>query len=605
MLRVYGYRGKMLRVDLSLAKGAVHELPESVLKKYLGGRGLCAKLYYDEIPPSVEPLSPQNKLIFATGPLTGTAVFGGSKCALSTKSPCTGIYLCTNAGGFFGAELKFSGYDALVIEGRSEKPVYLDIDEGRVEVRAASRFWGMGTTETAAAIREEKGDKKTQVASIGPAGENLVSFACIMAGERSFGRGGAGAVMGSKNLKAIAVRGTGKVEVARPDELKRVLKEAMPLLKKTTSDHTKYGTAMYFETLYSLGAIPFLNYQQTTQVDADSLFADVLKKHHVKNVSCYSCPVACGKDCKVRSGAHRGAVSKPEYESIWSFGANCGLPSLDFVIAANNLCNEAGLDSITSGSIAGFAMELFQRGIMPNLAGISLRFGDEEGVFELLRRVIRREGIGDLLANGVRFVADAIGKGSQRFAMHVKGLEMTGYEPRAFYGIGLAFATSSRGACHNVGGWTIRDELIEKTSDRFATKGKGGLVKGIQDVRGYVDSTGICTIPRRSLGLTDKPNEEILRYATGLDFTNRLLAIGERVYNLERLILVREGVARKDDDLPLRIKAEPVPDGPAKGKRITQEMLDAMLDEYYGFRGWDSTGKPSPEKMLELDLLEP
>ncbi len=603
---MYGYRGKILRVDLSLAKSIVQELPETLFKKYLGGRGLCARIYYDEIPSNVEPLSPQNKLIFATGPLTGTTVFGGSKCALSTKSPCTGIYLCTNAGGFFGAELKFSGYDGLIIEGRSEKPVYLDIDEGMAEIRDASKLWGMKTTETATAIREEKGDKKTQIASIGPAGENLVGFACIMAGWRSFGRGGAGAVMGSKNLKAIAVRGTNQVEVKNPDKLKQALKEATPLLKETTKDHAKYGTAMYFETLYALGAIPFLNYQQTTQVDASSLFASVLRdKYFVKNITCHSCPVACGKESKVREGAYKGAISKPEYETIWSFGANCGLASLDLVIAANNICNEAGLDAITSGVVAGFGMELCQRGIMPNLAGINLRFGDEEGLFELMNRVIRREGIGDLLANGVRFAADAIGKGSQRFAMHVKGLEMTGYEPRAFYGMGLAFATSSRGACHNVGGWTIRDELLEKTSDRFAIKGKGRLVKTIQDLRSYIDSTGICTIPRRSLGLTDTPKEDLLQYVTGLDFINQLMSIGERIYNLERLILIREGVTRKDDDLPLRTKAEPILDGPAKGRRITQEMLDGMLNEYYDVRGWDPTGKPTPEKLLELDLLSP
>ncbi|MGQ9515199.1 MAG: aldehyde ferredoxin oxidoreductase family protein [Thermoproteota archaeon] len=603
---MYGYRGRILRVDLTKAKTKVQELPKDLLMKYLGGRGLCAKLYYDEIASNVDPLSPQNKLFFATGPLTGTSCFGGSKCALSTKSPHTGIYLCTNAGGFFGAELKLSGYDGLIIEGRSEKPVYLDIDEGKVEVRDASWLWRMKTSETSAAIREEKGDKKTKIASIGPAGENLVGFACIMTDERSFGRGGAGAVMGSKKLKAIAIRGTNPVEVASPDKLRQMLKEASHLLKETTRDHTKYGTAMYFETLYALGAIPFLNYQQTTLLGAESLFADVLRKRYrVKNIACYSCPIACGQYSRVRKGANEGVVSKPEYETIWSFGANCGLPSFDLIIAANNLCNEVGLDAITSGVIAGFVMELCQRGIIPNLAGLSLRFGDEEGIFELIKCIVRREGIGDMLSNGVRFVAETIGKGSQRYAMHVKGLEMTGYEPRAFYGMGLAFATSSRGACHNVGGWTIRAELIEKTSDRYAIKGKDMLVKTIQDVRGYIDSIGICTIPRRALGLTENPNESILQYVTGLDFKEQLLTIGERVYNLERLILVREGVTRKDDDLPPRLKTEPIPDGPAKGHRITQEMLDEMLNEYYDARGWDSTGKPTPEKMLELDLLNP
>lgn len=607
-IKMYAYKGKILRLNLSKKTARVEEVPENLFRKYLGGRGFGAKIYYDEVKPDVNPLEPENKVVLVTGPLTGTPTFGSSKCHLVTKSPLTEIYLCSNAGGYFGAELKFAGYDGIVIEGRASNPIYVSIKDDRVEFNDAKHIWGMDVWETQQVVKEETGDDKTRVMCIGPAGERLVRFACVMSEDRSFGRGGAGAVMGSKNLKAIAVRGSSKMEIAELDKLKQLLRASAKTLKEMTRGHTLYGTSQYTEIIYEVGAYPIMHYRQTTHEEIENLFGSYLRKGFwVKDTRCFGCPIACGKLYEVKEGPPTGVRSKPEYETIWSLGANCGVFDHNSIIAATDICNRYGVDAITAGYLIGFVMELYMRKILSRetIDGIKARFGSDEAVLELLRKMCLREGFGDLLAEGSRKAGQAIGKNAPSYAMQVKGMELTAYEPRAFHGIGLSYATSSRGACHNVGGWTIRAELIKKTADRYATKGKGKLVKTIQDVRGYIDFVGICTIPRRALGLTDEPNENILKYATGLDFTNQLLKIGERVYNLERLILVREGITRKDDDLPPRIKTEPLPDGPAKGHRITQTMLDEMLNEYYDVRGWDRRGKPTPEKLEELDLLPP
>lgn len=605
---MYGYKRKFIRLNLSKKIAKIEEIPPAFFKKYLGGRGIAAKIYYDEIGPNVNPLGPENKIIFFTGPLTGTPSFGSSKCSLATKSPLTGIYLCSNAGGYFGAELKIAGYDGMIIESRAEEPTYISIKDDIIEFKNAKHLWGVDIWETQKIIKEELHDDKTKVAAIGPAGEKLVKFACIMSDDRSFGRGGAGAVMGSKNLKAIAVRGTGKVEVAELDKLRQYLKDSIDSLKETTSDHTKYGTPQYIEILYKLGAYPIMHFQKTTHDEMEKLFGHFLRENFwVGDTRCFGCPVACGKIFEVKEGEFKGLRSRPEYETIWALGANCGIFDFNHILIANDICNKYGVDGITAGYIIGFTMELYSRGIISkeDVNGIKIEFGNNEAAIELLQKICFREGFGNVLAEGVRKASQIIGKNAEFYAMHVKGMELTGYEPRAFYGMGLAYATSSRGACHNVGGWTIRDELIKKKIDRFAIKGKGKLVKTIQDVRGYIDSIGICTIPRRALRLTDEPSEEILKYVTGLDFTNQLLLIGERVYNLERLILIREGITRKDDDLPLRLKEEPLPDGFAKGHRITQAMFNEMLNEYYDVRGWDQMGKPTFEKLKELDLLSP
>lgn len=599
----YAYSGKILRIDLTKKKTKAVNLQEEWKIKYLGGRGFGSRLYYDEISPEIEPLSPKNKLYFMTGPLTGCPVFGPSKYHLVTKSPLTGRYFCSNAGGFFGVELKNAGYDGLVIEGKADKMTLLLISDNNVQFKNAENLRGLTTEETQKAAKEEIGDTLARVVSIGPAGENFIELASVMSGTRSFGRGGCGAVMGSKNLKAIAVRGTGKVLVKDIDKIKEIMRSEIGTLRETTREHTLYGSAQYIDALYELGAYPLYNYTKTR--DDEEKIKEIspinLRKNYlVKSTACFGCPVACGKLCK----AFDGSLAELEYETIWALGPQCGIFNLNITIKANEICDKYGIDTISSGNTIGFAMELYERRIISkeDTGGMALKFGNEEALITLLEQMALKKGFGAVLARGSKKASEIIGKCSEFYAMQVKGLEMTAYEPRAFYGMGLAFATSNRGACHNVGGWTIRDELIQKKVDRFAVKGKGIFVKTLQDIRGYIDAIGICTIPRRAMHLTDNPAVDVINLATGLDFTGQLLTIGERIYNLERLILVREGITRKDDDLPQRIKTEPLADGPASGHRISQEMLDEMLDEYYSARGWNKNGIPTKVKLEQLKV---
>jgi len=604
---IYGYKGKILRINLSRKEFRVEEIPKEFLIKYVGGRGLAARYYYDEVPPDVHPLDARNKIFIMTGPLTGAKVFGGNKIHLITKSPLTNHYLCSNAGGYVGPELKFAGYDGLVIEGVAEKPTYVVIMDEIVEFRDASHLWGKLTDETIDILKKEV-DPNVKVITIGPAGEKLVRLANVMVDNRSFGRGGAGAVMGSKKLKAIAIRGSGSVEVFNEEKLREILISSIDDLKKTTYLHTLYGSPQYLETLAKLGAVPFYNYQRTSFREGsllENIIATTIRsKYRVSDRTCYTCPVACAKLCRAIEGPYKGAIAEPEYETVWAFGPQCGNDDMNVIIAANERCDKYGLDTISIGVVIGFAMECYERGLISkqDTGGLDLRFGNSEVIIEVTDMIAYRRGLGELLGNGVKVTAEKIGKDSERFAMHVKGMEMTGYEPRAFFGIALTYATSSRGACHNVGGWTIRDELLQPKLDRFAVEGKGLLVKTLQDVRGYIDSIGICTIPRRALKLTDEPKGDILFYVTGIELRESLLKVGERVYNLERLILNREGIRREDDTLPPRIFTEPLPDGMAKGKVITREMFDRMLNEYYTARGWYLNGVVSEEKLKELNI---
>jgi aldehyde:ferredoxin oxidoreductase len=600
----YAYSGKILRVNLTRKKVKLFRLPEEWKLKYLGGRGFGARFYYDEIASEIEPLSPENKLYFITGPLTGCPVFGPSKYHLVTKSPLTRKYFCSNAGGFFGVEMKKAGYDGLIIEGKADKTTLITIFDEDVEFKIADNLRGLSNLETQKAVKDEMGDPSARVVSIGLAGEKMVETACIMSDNRSFGRGGCGAVMGSKNLKAIAVRGTGKVLVKDIDKIKEIMRSEISTLRETTREHTLYGSAQYIDTLYELGAYPFYNYTKT-RVEEDKIKEispiNLRTRYFVKSTACFGCPIACGKLCKTLDDF----MAELEYETIWALGPQCGVFNLNATIKANKICDDYGIDAISSGNIIGFAMELYEHGIISkeDTGGVVLKFGDEDALMAVLKQIALNRGFGAVLAKGSKRASEIIGKNSDFYAMQVKGLEMTAYEPRAFYGMGLAFATSNRGACHNVGGWTIRDELIQKKVDRFAVKGKGVLVKTLQDVRGYIDAIGICTIPRRAMHLTDNPAVDVINLATGLDFTEQLLTIGERIYNLERLILVREGVTRRDDDLPLRIKTEPLADGPAVGHKISQEMLDEMLDEYYSARGWSRNGVPTQAKIKQLDVF--
>jgi len=595
-----GYVGSLLRVNLSNKSYQVENLNDSLLTLFLGGRGIAARIYHQEIPPHVKPFDEENRLIFMTGPLTGTIVPASTKFQCATRSPETGIYLCSNAGGNFGPILKFAGYDGIIIEGKASEPVYILIGNDKIEFKDAKRLWGRTTGQVYNIL--SKAYPGAGIMCIGPAAEKKVAFSCIKVDGRTFGRGGAGAVMASKNLKAIIVKGKGKLSYANLAELKKRIKPRE--IRKACQSLADYGRPIYTEVINELGCYPVRNFQTAVFDKIDKVSAQFIKENFfIKNRACFRCPVACLKVCRVKSGNLAGQTVSPEYESIWALGAQCGVADFDAILSANILCDEYGLDTISTGNIIGFAMELYQKGIISkeDTGGLELRFGSPEALKEAIELIGQRKEIGNILARGFLGITSEIPE-SKRYMMQVKGMPFAAYDPRGFYGMGLTYGTSSRGACHNVGGWSIRAELLSGEYDRFALKGKGKLIKGIQDTRAYVDSLGICTVVRRALGFTDKPDPTILNLVTGLDFTDKLMEIGERIYNLERVILVREGISRKDDMLPERIMNEKLPEGPAKGHALTKEMYEIELNEYYEIRGWSKDGIPTQDKLKALSL---
>lgn len=600
------YLQKVLRVNLTQEQYSEETVPGELFMRYLGGRGVAAYFYHREIAPGAKPLTPENKLIFMTGPLTGLPLPSTTKFQCATRSPETGVYLCSNSGGEVGPYLKRRGYDGLIIEGRAGRPLYLAIGENGVEFRDARGMEMLKTGETIVSIREDWTDNRAAVMCAGPAAFNRVRFANIMVGDRSFGRGGAGSVMASKNLKAVAVSAGGEIPAADPRRLKEINKEAVIKAREGKRAHNLYGTNQYTEIMNELGCYSALNFQTGVLKGYETLSKDYVNAHYkVKSLACFRCPVACAQLCAVRDGgAFEGVRSDPEYETVGTLGGVCGVTDFAAVIAGNRLCDEYGIDTMTVGNIIGYAMECYENKIfnLSDTGGLELRFGNGAAMVEMIRRIGEKEGFGYTLGLGFKELAQLYPE-TARYMMHVKGMAFAAYEPRGFYGMGLAYGTSSRGACHNVGGWTIRDELLQKTYDRFALEGKGELVKRLQDTRAYIDSLGICTVVRGALGFTDNPSGDTLLAATGVNLTPDLMNIGERIVSLERMILVREGIGRADDYLPERIMREPLPEGPAAGKVLTREMYDLMLGEYYRVRRWDEHGVPTPEGLREQGVL--
>jgi aldehyde:ferredoxin oxidoreductase len=391
--------------------------------------------------------------------------------------------------------------------------------------------------------------------------------------------------------------------VAIPEPLKEIIALATKDVRQSKRSHTTHGTPQYTEIINEFGCYPTRNFQTSVFAGIGTISSDYMKEHYfVRNQACYRCPVGCAQVCAVKEGPFKGAESDPEYETIGAFGGQCGVSDFGAIIAANQICDEEGIDTMTTGTLIAFAMECAERGLFSRaeMQGLDLHFGDGEAMVEMVKRIAGREGIGDLLSGGFFQIREKRPE-LEPYMMHVKGMAFAHYEPRGFHGMGLGFGTSSRGACHNVGGWTIRDELMTKKYDRFATRGKGKLVQTLQDNRAYVDSLGVCTVVRGALGFSDSPTGKILEYVTGYDFTPELMKIGSRIYTLERLILSREGVTRKDDLLPRRME-DPLPEGFAKGRFISPAMYDEMLAEYYQARGWDSSGIPRQETLSDLEI---
>lgn len=594
-----GYTGTTLRVNLTNGSIVKEKTNIEEAVKFLGGRGYGTKILMDEIDPKIDALSEANKLIVATGPLTGTTTPTGGRYMIVTKSPLTDTVASSNSGGFWGAELKSAGYDYIIIEGKAERPVYLSIEDEKVEIKAADFLWGKLVSETTDALNKIHGDK-TKVMTIGPAGEKLSRIAAIMNDkDRAAGRSGVGAVMGSKNLKAITVRGTGKVEVADPEALKAVFKESLAKIKEngvTGSGLPTYGTAVLVNIINENGVFPTNNFQTSYFGAAEELSGETLaEKYLITNEGCYACPIKCGRRTKVDDLETGG----PEYESIWAYGGNCGVSNLAEVIKANYWCNELGLDTISAGTTLAAAMELQQRGYLDDVDfdGVPIEFGNDEAAVEWTKRIGMREGFGDKMAEGSYRLAESYGV--PELSMSVKKQELPAYDPRGIQGQGLQYATSNRGGCH-VRGYLISPEILAlpEALDRFELEGKPAWTKIFQDLTASIDSLGLCLFTSFALGAQDYA--DLTNAVVGTNLTAEdVLEVGDRVWNIEKLFNLASGVGPEQDTLPVRLLEEVIPDGPSKGW-VTK--LSEMLPEYYEVRGWTEGGIPSDEKLAALGL---
>ncbi len=609
-----GWTGKVLRVDLSSGSAAAEPLREDWARQYIGSRGLGVRYLFEEVDPRVDPFSPENRLYLVTGPLTGTSASCASRWTAVTKGPLTGAVATSNSGGQWAAHLKFAGYDMVILEGRAASPCYIWIDDGRAEIRDASRLWGKGIWETEELIKEELGTDRVWVAGIGPAGENRVRFASIMNDKyRAAGRSGVGAVMGSKNVKAIAVRGRGAVEVADPEAFHRAVWRLKRLLKEnpvTGQGLPTYGTEVLMNIINEVGALPTRNFRQSQFEGAYEISGENLAETRlVRNTACFACTIGCGRLSRIsRDGVTRvsvwtsprhwsAAAEGPEYENAWGLGAETGVSDLDAVVAANSLCNDYGMDPISFGATLGAAMELYESGVITEAEiGMPLPFGSSEALVRMAEATAFRRGFGDALAEGAKRLTERYGR--PEFFMGVKGQEFPAYDPRSIQGMGLTYATSNRGACH-LKSYTVASEVLgipEKT-DPLATQGKAELVRVFQDLTAWWDSTGLC------LFLVFAPVvevvAEVLSAGTGIPYSQEeLMKAGERVFNLEREWIARAGFSTTDDTLPRRLLEEPVPAGPTQGQ---VNRLREMLDDYYRIRGWEG-GRPTRAKLQELGI---
>jgi len=606
---LYGYAGRILHVDLTTGKTHTEPLNEDYAKKYIGGIGLGMRLWLDHSKPGVDPFSPENPLILTTGPTSGTVwPTGGNGHAFVSKSPQSYGVGESKSHGSFGTELKRAGYDAVIFKGKAEKPVYVWIDDDSVQILDASHLWGKSPAETEDAIKEELGDFYIRVAAIGPAGEKLVRIACIINEKtRAAGRTGMGAVMGSKNLKAIAVRGTNDVRVAKPDEFMEFVKEFHERMKgPATKKYRTLGTPENVLVHNALQCMPTRNYNNAAFEGAEKVSGEALNERYVaKIIGCSSCAMRCEHICVVQEGPYKGAMARVEYEPLWALGPYCGIDRLDAIIKASELCNYYGVDSISAGVIVGFAMDCYENGILTekDTDGIEARFGNHEALVKLLEKMGKREGIGDILAEGVKIAAEKIGKGADKLAQHIKGVEVTGYDLRCLKTAALGFAVSFRGADHNRHGAYAFD-VKGKVNRLKAERGRGKMVKDIEDVYTVIDSMIVCKFSRGTYYKEFEDLAKLYTLVTGFETTPEEIRLkGERINNLARLFNIREGLGRKDDTLPYKVMHMPVPDeGPSKGAYVSQEELDLLLDDYYEARGWTEEGIPTIEKLKELGM---
>lgn len=599
---MYGWIGNMIRVNLSDKTIKLEKLDNDDLKNYIGARGLGTRLYTKEVDPKIDPLSSENKMIFVTGPLTGTLAGSGGRFNVVTKGPLNGTIAASNSGGNFGPELKFAGYDGIIFEGRAEKPVYLWINNDEIELRDAEDLWGKDAHDTTDLIKAAT-DDEAKVACIGPAGENLVKFACIMNEyNRAAGRSGVGAVMGSKNLKAVAVRGTRGIQIADKEGFMDAIVDTRAKLKAhpvTGAGLAAYGTNVLVNILNEHGGLPVKNFSEAAVYpNAEKISGEHQAEHNlIRNKGCFGCPIGCGRVSKNKV-KFKGIGEGPEYEATWGFGSNLDIDDFEAVCKANFLCNELGMDPITLAGTIACAVEMVEKGFIPREKA-DLNWGDTEMLVEMTRKTAYREGFGDELAEGSYRLAEKYGH--PEYSMSAKKQELPAYDPRGQQGIGLEYATSNRGGCHVRGYMTSPEVLgIPEKVDPDAIEGKPGLLKIFQDLTALVDSAGICLFTTFAIGLPEISEE--LRKATGLNLSDEeFLLAGERIWNLEKIFNLQAGLSKKDDTLPPRLLNEPMKDGPHKGNVV---RLDEMLTEYYQLRGWDKNGIPTQAKLNQLGMSD-
>jgi len=605
---VLGYAGRILHVDLSSGKTWTEPLKEELAKKYIGGIGLGMRLYLDHSKPGLDPFSPENPLVLTTGPLSGSMVpTGGNGHAFVSKSPQTFGVGEAKAHGHFGTELKRAGYDGVIFYGKAEKPTYLWIDDDAIQLMDAKHLWGKTPQETEDAIRKELKDYYIRVACIGVAGEKLVRIACVMNDKsRACGRTGLGAVMGSKNLKAIAVRGSKDIAIPNKDRLLELVKQQHERMKGPAArKYRTLGTPENVLVLNALGAMPTDNFTGAVFHGADKISGEYLNERFVaKIIGCSSCAMRCEHITVVPEGPYKGTTTRIEYEPLWAMGPNCGVGNLDAILKGMDLSNQYGVDAISIGGIISFAMDLYKNGIISkDEAGLELNFGNHEAVLEMIKRVSMREGFGDILAEGAKIAAEKIGKDAAKYAVHIKGVEMTGYDIRGLKTAALGYAVSFRGADHNRHG-AYGPDVAGKVNRFKAEKGRGKLVKETEDLYTIIDSIIVCKFSRGTYFKGFEDLAALYSAVTGIEMNSEELRVaGERINNLGRLINIREGLTRKDDHLPWKVMNVPIPDeGPSKGSFVSQEDLDLLLDDYYEVRGWNKEGIPALEKLNELGM---
>ena len=594
--RKSGYCDCILRVDLSTGSITREPLPQDALRPLLGGKGLGAYLLFHELPAGVDPLSPDNRLILNVGPLTGTTAPTAGRLGSTTKSPATGTYSDSYCGGYFGQTMKYAGYDAILLQGAASEPVMLVIDDERVELRPAADLWGRTIPQANERLLAQYG-KGWQSLVIGPPGEKKANIASIFNETRALARGGVGAVMGSKNLKAILGRGTGSVLVADRQRFERALQLASRAIRMSSgiTRMKQDGTANILEFVNAIGALPTRNFQQGQFEGADEITGSSFRQRSWKrDYACFGCPIACSKVTHAVDGK---LLEGPEYETIFAVGSNCAIADQEAIIRLNLVCDEYGIDTISAGGIVAFVMEMFEKSLLSasDLDGIEPRFGDCQAALALVEKMARVEGCGEWMSRGVASIAELY-PAAASFAMHVKGLEMPAYHPNAAKGMALGYAVSERGACH-LRGAPITEVL--GGADPLAVDGKAQLFRDHQCESALWNSAVLCCFP--GFGMSLKELCQLVNAATGFDYptVKDFEGMGERINTLCRLFNVREGLSRVQDTLPARNLSQPLPGGPARGQVVD---LDPLLDEYYDLMGWDRSGIPSPETLARLGL---